>query len=211
MWKGFRTEKNSIRTYDPSSTTEGQGHNTQAPYSTTTHQHGCTNAKRKRPYSTSRSKTTTKLTHTSKRKKGLTGAASAMEEGLPQDEDTSHLTTLTSHVNSTPAHTVNNTGTSGCQERTAHAAMEIDSSVNVHIRPAPAAPHLFPVFTRSVSRRGRRMAHGGGSVGMCSRWSGDKCRHCVGSCGYKRPFCSLDVPGGVVCFYFATIVVTGLM
>ena len=81
-----------------------------------------------------------------------------MEEGLPQDEDTSHLTTLTSTVNSTPVHTVNtvnNTGTSGCQERTAHAAMEIDSSANIHALPAPAAPHLFPVFTRSVSRRGR--------------------------------------------------------
>ena len=87
--------------------------------------------------------------------KGLTGAASAMEEGLPQDEDPSHLTTLTSHVDSTPVHTVNNTGTSGCQERTAHAAMEIDSSANVHALPVPAAPHLFPVFTRSVSRRGR--------------------------------------------------------
>ena len=78
-----------------------------------------------------------------------------MEEGLPQDEDPSHHTTLTSSVNSTPVHTVNNTGTSGCQERTAHATMEIDSSVNVHTLPAPATPHLFPVFTRSVSRRGR--------------------------------------------------------
>ena len=87
--------------------------------------------------------------------KGLTGAASAMEEGLPQDEDPSHLTTLTSHVDSTPVHTVNNTGTSGCQERTANAAMEIDSPANVHALPAPAVPHLFPVFTRSVSRRGR--------------------------------------------------------
>ena len=74
---------------------------------------------------------------------------------MPQDEDPSHLTTLTSHVNSTPVHTVNNTGTSGCQERTAHAAMEIDSSANVHALPTPAAPHLFPIFTRSVSRRGR--------------------------------------------------------
>ena len=74
---------------------------------------------------------------------------------MPQDEDPSHLTTLTSHFNSTPVHTVNNTGTSGCQERTAHAAMEIDSSANVHALPVPAAPHLFPVFTRSVSRRGR--------------------------------------------------------
>ena len=78
-----------------------------------------------------------------------------MEEGLPQDEDPSHLTTLTSPVNSTPVHTVNNTGTSGCQERTANAAMEIDSPANVHALPAPAVPHLFPVFTRSVSRRGR--------------------------------------------------------
>ena len=62
-----------------------------------------------------------------------------------------------------------------------------------------------------VESRGWRMAHGGWSVGMCSRWSGDKCRHCVGTCGYQRPFCGLDVPGGVVCFYFDTIVVTGLM
>ena len=74
---------------------------------------------------------------------------------MPQDEDPSHLTTLTSHVDSTPVHTVNNTGTSGCQERTAKAAMDIDSSVNVHALPIPAVPHLFPVFTRSVSRRGR--------------------------------------------------------
>ena len=84
----------------------------------------------------------------------VSGAASAMEEGLPQDEDPSHLTTLTSPVNSTPVHTVNNTGTSGCQEQTANAAMEIDSPANVHALPAPAVPHLFPVFTRSVSRRG---------------------------------------------------------
>ena len=85
----------------------------------------------------------------------ITGAARATEEGLPQDEDPSHLPTLTSHVNSIPVHTVNNTGTSGCQERTAHAAMEIDSYANVHAVPTPTAPHLFPIFTRSVSRRGR--------------------------------------------------------
>ena len=152
LWLGTVS---TLRTDDPSSTTEGHGHKTQAPPSTTAHQHGRSNAKRKRPYSTSRSKTTTQPTHTSKRMKGLTGAASAMEEGLPQDEDTLHLTTLTSHVNSTPVHTVNNTGTSGCQERTANAAMEIDSPANVHAPPATAVPHLFPVFTRSVSRRGR--------------------------------------------------------
>ena len=67
------------------------------------------------------------------------------------------------------------------------------------------------VLGRVVESRGWRMAHGGGSVGMCSRWSGDKCRHCVGTCGYERPFCSLDVPGSVVCLDFDTIVVTELM
>ena len=101
LWLGTVS---TLRTDDPSSTTEGQGHKPQAPQSTTAHQHGRSNAKRKRPYSTSRSKTTTKPTHTSKRMKGLTGAASVMEEGLPQDEDPSHLTTLTSHVDSTWDH-----------------------------------------------------------------------------------------------------------
>ena len=55
------------------------------------------------------------------------------------------------------------------------------------------------------------MAHGGRSVGICSKWSGDKRRQCVGTCGYELPFCSLDVPGGVVCLDFDTIVVTDLV
>ena len=51
-----------------------------------------------------------------------------MEERLPQDEDSSHLTTLASPVNTTPVHTVHITVTSGRQEHTAQAAMEIDST-----------------------------------------------------------------------------------
>ena len=78
-----------------------------------------------------------------------------MEERRPQDEDSSHLTTLASPVNTTPVHTANIAVTSGRQERTAHAAMEIDSITIAPVLPVSATPHLFPVFTRSVSRRGR--------------------------------------------------------
>ena len=67
------------------------------------------------------------------------------------------------------------------------------------------------VLGRVVKSRGWRMAHGGGSVGMCSRWSGDECRNCVGTCGYELPFCSLDVPGSIVCLDFDAIVVTELV
>ena len=55
------------------------------------------------------------------------------------------------------------------------------------------------------------MAHGGGSVGMCSGWSGDKCRQYVGMCGYELPFCNLDIPGSIVGLDFDAIVVTELM
>ena len=44
--------------------------------------------------------------------------------------------------------------TSGRQEHTAHAAMEIDSTTIAPAFPVYATPHLFPNFTRSMSRRG---------------------------------------------------------
>ena len=64
------------------------------------------------------------------------------------------------------------------------------------------------ILRRVVKCRGLRMTHRRSSVGICSRWGVDKRRQCVGTCGYKLPLCNVDVPGGIVCLNFGTIVGT---
>ena len=61
------------------------------------------------------------------------------------------------------------------------------------------------VLRRVVKRRRWWMAHGGGSAGICRRWSGDECWQCVGTCGYKLPLCNDDAPGGIACLNFGAI------
>ena len=85
-----------------------------------------------------------------------------------------------------PVHTVNNIGTSGCESVCVRGVV---------VGGPWQKQGLLAVVVLWCESGGWRMAHGGGSVSMCSRWSGDKCRHCVGTCGYQRPFCGLDVPG----------------